>query len=125
MILLLDAHALVWWLADDQTLDAGARAAIRDPGNDVFVSASTVWELAIKRAKGKIELPVDLTAAVQQAGFSALPVTSEDAERASGLPAHHEDPFDRMLVAQAQRLGGVVVTRDGALSAYEVDLLPA
>jgi PIN domain nuclease of toxin-antitoxin system len=125
MILLLDAHALVWWLADDQTLDTGARAAIRDPGNDVIVSASTIWELALKRAKGKVELPADLTAAVEQAGFSGLPVTSEDAERASGLPAHHQDPFDRMLVAQAQRLGAIVLTRDRALSAYEVDTLPA
>jgi PIN domain nuclease of toxin-antitoxin system len=125
VILLLDAHALVWWLADDQSLDTGARAAIRDPRNDVVVSASTIWELAIKRAKGKIELPVDLTAAVHQAGFSGLPVTSEDAERASSLPAHHQDPFDRMLVAQAQRLGAIVVTRDRAISAYEVDTLPA
>ena len=125
MILLLDAHALVWWLTDDQTLDNDARAAIRDPGNDVVVSASTVWELAIKRAKGRIALTPDLTAAVQASGFSGLPVTSEDAERAGGLPAHHQDPFDRMLVAQAQRLGAVVVTRNRALSAYEVETLPA
>jgi PIN domain nuclease of toxin-antitoxin system len=125
MILLLDAHALVWWLTDDQSLDSGARAAIRDPGNDVIVSAATIWELALKRAKGRIVLNPDLTAAVQASGFSSLPVTSEDAERASGLPTHHDDPFDRMLVAQAQRLGAIVVTRDRALSAYEVDLLPA
>ncbi len=125
MILLLDAHALVWWLTDDQTLDEGALAAIRDPGNDVVVSASTVWELAMKRAKGRIALTQDLTAAVQAAGFSGLPVTSEDAERASGLPAHHQDPFDRMLVAQAQRMRAIVVTRDRVLSAYEVDVLPA
>ena len=125
MILLLDAHALVWWLADDRSLEPGARAAIRDPGNDIVVSAATIWELALKRAKGKIELPIDLTTAVRQAGFSGLPVTSEDAERASDLPAHHQDPFDRMLVAQAQRLGAVVVTRDRAIAAYEVDTLPA
>ena len=125
MILLLDAHALVWWLTDDPTLDQGARAAIRDPGNDVVISASTIWELAIKRTKGRIELTLDLTAAVQAAGFTGLPVTSEDAERASALPAHHQDPFDRMLVAHAQRLGAIVVTRDRALSAYEVHILQA
>jgi PIN domain nuclease of toxin-antitoxin system len=125
MMLLLDAHALVWWLTDDPMLDEGARAAIRDAANDVVVSAATIWELAIKRAKGRIALSSDLTAAIEAAGFSGLPITPEDAERASGLPPLHQDPFDRMVVAQAQRLGAVVVTRDRALSSYEVDTLPA
>ena len=80
MILLLDAHALVWWLLDDPKLSAGARGATSDAGNDVLVSAATVWELAIKRAAGKIKLAVDLTAAIDAAGFSGLPVTLTDAE---------------------------------------------
>jgi PIN domain nuclease of toxin-antitoxin system len=123
MILLLDAHAVVWWLADDVALTAGARAAISDPGNEVFVSAATVWELAIERAKGRIALEPDLTAAIAAAGFSHLPVTSLDAELAAGLPDHHPDPFDRMLVAQAIRLGATVVSRDRALDAYGVSRL--
>src|SRR4051812_17656679 len=125
MILLLDAHALVWWLSDDSTLASGARRAIADPDNDVLVSAATVWELAIKRAKGKIKLEPDLTGAVEAAGFASLPVSSADAERASELPAHHHDPFDRMLIAQAQRLRATLVSRDAQFSAYEVDVLTA
>ena len=125
MILLLDAHALVWWLADDETLKGGARAAIRDPGNDVLVSAATVWELAIKRAKGRISLDADLSSAIEAAGFVNLPVTSHDAELAGSLPAHHQDPFDRTLVAQARRLGATVVSRDTALDAYGVVRLEA
>jgi PIN domain nuclease of toxin-antitoxin system len=125
MILLLDAHALVWWLTDDPSLDARARSAIRDPANDVLVSAATIWELGIKRANGRIALESNLSAAIDAAGFSGLPITSEDAERASGLPPHHQDPFDRMLVAQAQRLDAVIVTRDRAITAYEVEALPA
>jgi PIN domain nuclease of toxin-antitoxin system len=125
VILLLDAHALVWWLTDDDRLGKDAREAIRDPANDVVVSAATIWELAIKRAKGRIELASNLTAAIAAAGLSGLPITLEDAERASALPAHHQDPFDRMLVAQAQRLGAIVVTRDRALTAYEIDILAA
>ena len=107
MILLLDAHAVVWWLADDVALTAGARAAISDPGNEVLVSAATVWELAIKRAKGRIALEPDLATALTAAGFSHLPVTSLDAEVAAGLPDHHADPFDRML-----RRAGAAPRRD-------------
>jgi PIN domain nuclease of toxin-antitoxin system len=125
VILLLDAHAVVWWLADDATLTAEARAAIRDPGNDVLVSPATVWELAIKRAKGRIDLEADLSAAIEAAGFMTLVVSSQDAELAGSLPPHHQDPFDRMLVAQARRLGATVVSRDAALDAYGVVRLEA
>ena len=125
MILLLDANALVWWLADDQTLSAVARAVIADPANEVLVSSATVWELAIKRAAGKIGLASDLTSAIEAAGFETLPVTSIDAELAGSLPNHHQDPFDRIVVAQAQRVQAVVVTRDRAFAAYAVDVLVA
>jgi PIN domain nuclease of toxin-antitoxin system len=123
LILLIDAHVLVWWLAEDQALLPEVRSAIADPANDVIVSAATVWELAIKRAKGRIRIPADLSAAIDATGFSSVPVTSEDAETAAELPAHHQDPFDRMLVAQAQRLGAILVSGDAALAAYGVDIL--
>ena len=125
MILLLDANALVWWLADDATMSPGAREAIASPRNDVLVSAATVWELAIKRAAGKIALAGDLVAAVEQAGFSGLPVTMTDAEAAAGLPHRHHDPFDRMLVAQALRLDATIVSRDPQLEPYGVRVLSA
>lgn len=125
MILLVDAHALLWWLGDDPALNQPARSAIADPANEVLVSAATIWELAIKRAVGKLELADELPDVVQQAGFGGVPVTMDDAWAAAALPPHHRDPFDRMLVAQASRLDAVIVTRDAAISAYEVAVLPA
>ena len=125
MILLLDAHALLWWLADDQTLDEGARRSIADPVHDVLISAATIWEIGMKRALGKVEAPDGLREAVEATGFGGLPITLADAEVAAVLPGHHRDPFDRMLVAQAQRLGAVLVTRDRAFEAYGVPLLTA
>ena len=125
MILLLDAHTVLWWLADDQSLHPAARSAIADPANDVLVSAASIWEIEIKRALGKLDAPAGLVAAVEESGFDVLPITGPDAERAGGLPAHHRDPFDRMLVAQADRVGAIVVSRDAAFVAYGVDVLEA
>jgi PIN domain nuclease of toxin-antitoxin system len=125
VILLLDAHTVLWWLADDLTLVADARSAIADPENDVLVSAATVWEIAIKRALGKLDAPDGLTDALDVVGFDVMPIAGRDAEAAGALPPHHRDPFDRMLVAQAQRLGALIVSRDPAFAAYEPEVLPA
>jgi len=125
VILLLDAHTVLWWLADDRTLRADARRAIADPTSDVLVSAATVWEVGIKRALGKLEAPDDLLDAIDASGFDGLPVTLVDADAAARLPSHHRDPFDRMLVAQARRVGAVIVSRDPAFEPYDCDVLPA
>ena len=125
MILLLDAHAVVWWLEDASTLQPAARAAIANPANAVLVSAATIWELGIKRAIGKLDMTADLPETVDRAGFTAVPITGIDAWAAAALPNHHHDPFDRMLVAQASRLDAVVVSRDPLLAAYDVQILRA
>lgn len=125
MILLLDAHTVLWWLGDDPTLVGAARSVIADPANDVLVSAATVWEIAIKRALGKLDAPDGLIEALEAVGFDVLPITGVDAELAGALPAHHRDPFDRMLVAQGQRLGAFIVSRDTAFAAYGANVLPA
>jgi PIN domain nuclease of toxin-antitoxin system len=125
VILLLDAHTVIWWLSDDPTLSAEAREAIASPSNDVLVSAATIWEIEIKRAAGRLDSPDDLLDRVDRAGFAAIPIQAGDASRAARLPAHHGDPFDRMLVAQATQLDAVVVSRDAALDAYGVRRLPA
>jgi len=125
MRLLLDAHALLWWLADDPSLDRSARGLIADPTNEVIVSAVTVWEIAIKRAIGKLSAPDGLAAVLERSGFIEAPVTAADAERAGGLEAIHRDPFDRMLVAQAVRLRAVVVTRDSVFSRYGTETVLA
>jgi PIN domain nuclease of toxin-antitoxin system len=125
VILLLDAHTILWWLADDPGLDPAARSGIADPGNDVLVSAASIWEIEIKRGLGKLEAPPGLVDALEAAGIEILPVSGRDAELAGSLPAHHREPFDRMLVAQAARLDALVVSRDRAFLAYGANVLTA
>ncbi|MDE0679223.1 MAG: type II toxin-antitoxin system VapC family toxin [Gammaproteobacteria bacterium] len=123
--LLLDTHALIWWLSDVAELADGARARIADPRNEIFVSAITGWEIAVKRAKGKITAPRNLAALVEERGFIHLPLTFHHAEQAGDLPMHHRDPFDRFLIAQAQAEGLVIVTRDARIPIYGVRTLAA
>lgn len=126
MILLLDAHVVLWWLDGAAELDQAAADSIANPMNEVLVSAATVWELEVKRVAGRLRAPDDLLEALETAEFGTVPVSATDAVAAARLPATHADPFDRMLVAQAQRLGALIVSRDRALATYEgVEILPA
>jgi PIN domain nuclease of toxin-antitoxin system len=120
--LLLDTHALLWWLADAELTD-DARRAIEDPANEVAVSAASVWEISIKRALGKLRTGDDLLGAIAASGFEPLAISLVHAEAAGALPRHHADPFDRMLVAQAREEGLVVVSRDRIFDRYAVPLL--
>jgi PIN domain nuclease of toxin-antitoxin system len=122
--LLLDTHALLWWLADEG-LSAPARDAIAEPANLVAVSAASAWEISIKKALGKLVAPDDLEQQVQAGGFVALPISIAHAVAAGALNRHHEDPFDRMLIAQALAEGLTIVTRDKRFNDYGVALLPA
>ena len=123
--LLLDTHAFVWWLSDVSRLTEGARAAIAEPRNDIFVSAVTGWEIAVKQMKGRMTAPDHLSAMIEERGFSHLPLTYHHAEQAGNLPMHHRDPFDRLLVAQAQAEGLVLVTRDARIPRYGIRTLTA
>ena len=126
MDLLLDTHALIFALAAPDPLSGDASAAIRDPGRVVWYSAANVWEIEIKAALGKLDRPAsDVAAAARRLGLTELPITAEHAAVAGRLPPHHRDPFDRILVAQAVVEGLVLVTADGALSAYDVPILRA
>lgn len=125
MNLLLDTHALLWWLADDPRLGSRAREAIAAAENLVAASAASAWKIAIKRALGKLEAPEDLCGALAEAGLQPLPITVEHAVAAGALPAHHADPFDRMLVAQAATEGLAIVTVDERIARYGVPVLPA
>ncbi|MEM8904675.1 MAG: type II toxin-antitoxin system VapC family toxin [Actinomycetota bacterium] len=124
MRLLLDSHVVLWWLDDAGELGPGAREAIAS-GDSVAVSAVTPWELGIKRALGKLDHPDGLVDTIAAAGFDLLSISARHAERAPELPLHHRDPFDRMLVAQAQADSFVLVTADEQLARYEVELLDA
>jgi len=121
--LLLDTHALLWWLADDSRLSAPARAAIARA--HVTVSAASAWEIAIKAAAGKLAAPEELEVRLDQERFVALAVSVPHALRAGELPRHHRDPFDRMLIAQAQLERLTIVTRDPRFSLYDVEVLAA
>lgn len=123
MRLLLDTHALLWWLADEGLADQ-ARDAIADPGNLVVVSAASAWEIAIKKALGKLAAPDDLEQQVDDSGFAALPMSIAHGLAAGQLPRHHDDPFDRMLIAQAFEEGLTIVTHDERFADYQVALLP-
>jgi PIN domain nuclease of toxin-antitoxin system len=118
--LLLDTHVFLWWDRQDSALNASARDAIEDPGSSVFVSAASVWEIAIKRRLGKVRFHGSACAAIGANGFHELPVVPLDAEEAGQLPWQHNDPFDRLLVAQAMRLGFVLVTADHSIRAFGV-----
>jgi PIN domain nuclease of toxin-antitoxin system len=122
--LLLDTLVLIWW-ARDEPLAPAAREAIASPGNEVVVSAVSVWEAGIKVALGKLRLGRDLAVETSRHGFTELPVGFAHARAAGELPPHHADPFDRMLVAQAQLEGLTLVTRDPAFTPYRVPLLAA
>lgn len=123
MNLLLDTHVVLWWLADDPTLDDAARHAISDPDNTVFLSAVVVWEIRIKQMIGKLDLPPEFADVLADQDFVELPVTVAHALAVGELPPIHRDPFDRMLVAQAKVEGLTVVTRDSALAEYGVAVL--
>ena len=118
--LLLDTHTLLWWLSDVERLSEETHATIADPHNDVFVSAITGWEIEVKRAKGRLVAPDNLSVLVEEKGFTHLPLTFQHAEQAGRLPMHHRDPFDRFLIAQAQTEGLILVTQDGHIRQYDV-----
>ena len=125
MQLLLDTHAFLWWLGDDPKLGPQARAAIGDGGNAVFVSAASAWEIAVKRASGKLDAPGDIAAWIAKSDFSDLPIEVEHAVAAAELPHHHRDPFDRVLIAQAQLEELTLVAHDDEIVKYDVAILDA
>ena len=123
MNLLLDTHIVLWALADDAALPASARAAITDGTNRAVVSAVSALEISIKRALGKLAAPDDFEDAIARSGFEAMSITMAHARRAGSLPPRHDDPFDRMLIAQAIEEGLTIVTVDAQFSEYGVGVL--
>ena len=122
MSLLLDTHVLLWWLTDADRLPERMRTAVADAANEVFVSAASAWELSIKAALGKVTIPDGLREELEQQGFKELAVTLEDGLAAGALPRHHDDPFDRMLIAQAARRDLLLLTVDRRFADYAVRL---
>ena len=129
MRLLLDTHAFLWAAADPDQLRANARAAIEDRANEVLVSAGVAWEISVKAALGKLTVPADpavwFPARVRSLGFQALDISAAHALAVGGLPPVHRDPFDRIMIAQAQIEGLTFVTRDPENQKYPINVLKA
>ena len=124
MNLLLDTHVLLWAIGNHPNLSSEARNAITDGQNVVFVSAVTAWEIAIKRGLGKLDVPrTDYLEELRVHRFTALDITTAHALAVELLPPHHKDPFDRLLVAQAQLERLTLVTRDLKIRQYDVPVI--
>ena len=127
MRLLLDAHTFLWWVTNDPALKRRARAAIAEVANQCFLSHASVWEMALKAALGKLKLPSPVGRFVVEHceinNVQLLPITLSHVAAVENLPFHHRDPFDRLLVVQAQHEGLTLVSRDPALKAYGVAVI--
>lgn len=123
MRLLLDSNALIWRMVGDPRMRQSTIALLNDPHIEVATSAAAVWEIEIKRIKGKLNTPAALLEALDEAGIAILPIDAHDAVLAASLPRHHDDPFDRMLVAQAIRHGWTLVTSDADIARYQVAIM--
>jgi PIN domain nuclease of toxin-antitoxin system len=120
---LIDTHIFLWWDRQLRRISRPLRAAIEDADNQVYVSAASVWEIAIKRALGKLRFERPIVASVTALGFEVLAVTGAHAEHAGSLPRHHSDPFDRLIIAQASLEPMVLGTQDRMMRPYSVGTL--
>lgn len=127
MRLLIDSHALIWYVDQDHLLSPAAHAAITDPAHDLLLSAGSIWEIAIKFGLGKLVLsqPYKLwmTRAISDLAISVLPITLEHADVQAGLPRHHGDPFDRLLIAQAIVEQVSIISGDSNMDLYGITRL--
>lgn len=124
---LLDTHAFLWWGLDEARLSDNARAVIRDGRNEILVSAASIWEVAIKASRGRLDVPPDIETYVDDRlrlnRWTELPITARHAIRAAALPRLHGDPFDRVLIAQAQVESLPILTIDAVISQYDVETI--
>ena len=122
---LLDTHTLLWCLANDPSLSAQARAIIAEPSNIIFVSSASTWEITIKKSLGKLKAPDNLEQAIGDCRFLQLPITITHSIMVGTLPQIHEDPFDRVLIAQAAIENLTLITRDNIMPKYSVAVVKA
>ncbi|MEP2776587.1 MAG: type II toxin-antitoxin system VapC family toxin [Luteolibacter sp.] len=123
MRILLDSHALLWWMGDPAKLTPTARAAIANPENEVFASAVSIWEIGLKRSKGKLVIPDNFADFLPENGITSLPFSAAHAQASVLLPTIHGDPFDRALIAQCQLESLTFATRDAVMADYNIAVL--
>ena len=120
MRILLDTHVFIWWDDENPALAGELREKISEPANEIYVSAASIWEIAIKRGRGKIAFARGIKEAIATNRFLPVPITPDHAEYAGGLPPHHRDPFDRMLIAQATLENMAFATQDEMAGPYGI-----
>jgi PIN domain nuclease of toxin-antitoxin system len=120
---LIDTHIVLWWDRELRRISRPLRAAIEDETNEILVSAASIWEIAIKRAVGRLRFEQPIVASVRALGLEILPVAGAHAEHAGNLPPHHSDPFDRLIIAQASVEGMVLGTQDPLMRPYGIPML--
>lgn len=124
MKLILDTHILLWWWDDSPRLTEELRDLIADPAHEVFVSAVSIVEIAVKKSIGRLVVQDDFSDGIERDGFIELPLTASHGGRVASLPLLHRDPFDRMLVAQAQVEDATLITIDSKVKRYDVKTMP-
>lgn len=127
MSILIDTHVFLWAAGVGGRLSGSAEKLLREPGQPIFLSAASAWEIAIKWSRGRLDLPASpaevINNVVAAAGITQLSITLKDASAVAHLPLHHKDPFDRLLVAQARMHGLQLMTADPILERYDVDVI--
>ena len=124
MKFLLDTHALLWWLADDDQLGGAAREVVADPANDILISMVSLWEIAVKVRVGKLQADIEeIINAVQREGFTVLDIGMAHLVTLAGLPMHHRDPFDHLLIAQAMTEDATFMSEDRNANRYPVRMV--
>jgi len=125
MVYLLDTHTLLWWFSDPNTLSDKARSIIENPKNVIFISSVVTWEIVIKKSLDKLKIPNKFFELIKEGQFQELPIMIEHTQALASLPPHHNDPFDRLLVAQAKSENGTILTRDRTIMKYDVKTIKA
>ena len=122
---LIDTHVLLWWAHSPDQIDSAARLVVANGRNQIFVSLASIWEMNIKIGRGRLELPAPPSEMLRRSRFQALPIAVEHIELVRELPDYHRDPFDRMLIAQAQAMELTIITRDRTFRQYDVATIAA
>jgi PIN domain nuclease of toxin-antitoxin system len=126
MNLLIDTHAIIWFITDDKKLPSKTKQLIEDRKNNCFISLATFWEIAIKYSIGRLDLNTDLEKIfqiIEDTGFEILPISTTHILENANLKFHHQDPFDRLIIAQASVENLIVVSKDNQFKKYKVELI--